>query len=120
MHYTFNRNITYANIRKGKYKTIRLYKINPSLPTGTNVTYVIAYSDEYIWTTTNENILDDRSAFGWYFAESLYDIWNITDMPIGLIDVSQGGSHIEEWIQNQKVQLTCKYSDCPDVGCGYL
>eukprot|EP01084_Bolivina_argentea_P145228 254591_1 len=117
---TLSRNISYAKLQNGRYKTIRYYKIDAKLPTGTNVTYVIPYSPQYVWNFAHENTLAVRSAFGWYFAETLYDIWNVTDIPIALVDISQGGSHIEEWIQNQTVQLTCKYSDCPDTGCGWL
>ena len=120
MHNTLSRNISYNGIKNGKYKNIRYYKINAKLPTGTNVTYVIPWDTHYQFEFADPVTLDARSALGWYFAESLYDLWNITDIPIALIDISQGGSHIEEWIQNKTVQLTCKYTQCPDIGCGYL
>lgn len=44
----------------------------------------------------------------------------MSEVNLGLIDTSVGGTMIEQWTQNQTIQLYCKDSKCPDPSCGGL
>eukprot|EP01084_Bolivina_argentea_P275324 469527_1 len=128
MHHTFNRNITYNAINNGKYTNIRYHTQQEVLTS--NITYILPPQNnpQYQWQQIRPEItdislsysLDKFSAPCWYFAETLDDTYNLTEITIGLIDVAVGGSMIEAWIQNETVQLFCKDSVCPDVKCGGL
>eukprot|EP01084_Bolivina_argentea_P265945 450930_1 len=130
MGYTFNRNITYEAITNGAYRNIR-YKTQSEIDTS-NVTYVIPRQSapQYEWQPVRDEItnisliysLDKFSAACWYFAQSLSDMYEdiANTTVIGVIDVSVGGTMIEQWIENKTVQLECKFSLCPDMRCGGL
>eukprot|EP01083_Nonionella_stella_P223704 796972_1 len=79
-------------------------------------------TDTMYYPPTHSTILitDQFAAPCWYFAQELYDFYNITHIPIGLIDVAIGGTMIEQWIKNETIQPVCADSICPNVKCGGL
>eukprot|EP01083_Nonionella_stella_P223706 796974_1 len=128
MHFTFSRNITYDAINSGKYTNMR-YMTMHEIDT-TNITYVVPpiTNPANQWQQVRPEItnislsysLDKFSAACWYFAQSLVDNYAMSSTNLGLIDTSVGGTMIEQWSQNETIQLFCKDSKCPDPACGGL
>ena len=50
------------------------------------------------WCTVNHEDVQRFTAVGYFFAKELYKKYRI---PIGLIDTSVGGSHVESWLSEQ-------------------
>lgn len=67
------------------------------------------------WKSASKDTVLDFSAIGYYFAKELYQL---TGIPIGVIDASLGGSRIESWMGRDMLEgcrdllaLADKYSD---------
>ena len=128
MHFTFNRNFTYKNITQfAKYSNIRFYtkrhlatKYKP---------YVIPLENEiingkYQWHQSWDiSSLSRFSATCWYMAQSLIDLYNMTNINFGLIQSGVDASKIESWIINNTISNYCKPNttttiQCPGPDCG--
>eukprot|EP01084_Bolivina_argentea_P298717 514820_1 len=90
----------------------------PELDTSAPV-YVIPRNNGNQWNIPHKQTLDSFSAPCWYFGQALVDMYNM-NTPIGLIDVSVGGTMIEQWTKANTIEHTCKDSLCPNPKCGGL
>ena len=126
MGHTFNRNYTYNNISKfGKYSNIRFITpvtndIIPYCVSDLNASYTrpIEKNAQYHWQQSYQiKLLNDFSAACWYFAETLSDIYNLSNITFGLINTALGGSVIESWAVNNTIYNfnTNKTVYCNDI-----
>ena len=110
MEHTFNRNYTYANMSKyGKYKNIRfITPIDSShvvvSDQDASFTREIQNGELGIWSQSYSNdILQQFSGACWYFAQTLQDKYNLSNITFGLINTALGGSVIESWVANNTI-----------------
>ncbi len=129
MHHTFSRNLTYSNITKlGKYNNIRFFMKEAIFPSSPMFVYPLNDAKgpsphhrkgQYQWHTVEEvGFLESMAAPCWYFAQSLYDEYAMTDVHLGMMSAAVGGSTIESWLANGTVDGHCAGTMCPGAGCG--
>eukprot|EP01084_Bolivina_argentea_P264623 448294_1 len=121
MHFTFNANNTYNNITQlGKYSNIRFFTKRPWAMYDNISSYVIpAETDiingKYKWHSgSNIDRVKLFSATCWYTAQSLIDMYNMSNINFGLILSVIDGSQIEPWIINHTIENIC---DAPQFEC---
>merc|ERR1719295_1702368 len=99
MHHTFSRNLTYSNITKlNKYRNIRFFMKSAIFPSTPMFVYPLDnkkgpsphhYKGQYQWHQSVElDYLDSMAAPCWYFAQSLYDDYAMTELNLGMMSTA--------------------------------
>ena len=83
-----------VNIAAANSQTIRQLKIGKALSNDTSSTLSTAS-----WTPATSTYVGDFSAVAYYFARDIQPF--INNVPIGIINVSYGGSRIETWMSEE-------------------
>ena len=134
MHFTFEKNDTYAAVGQGKYKNIRFFHLGHNPSPFKKMQWVV--NDTIVttnWTIADESAvlngghgsqcngrgsgdctgLDQFSAACWYFAQSLSERMNDDTgaIPLGMIESAYGGTTIEQWV-SVEAQLRCTNVTC--------
>jgi len=119
MQYTYGRNVSFARIAAGAYDTVRVAsgdsQANGLAPSGPPLHRWRHARDAAGLPAAHVDALDQFSAVGWHFAESVTDATGGA-VHLGLISFAIGGSCIEEWITNDVAQ-SC-YGSNPDANDG--
>ena len=134
MHFTFEKNDTYAAVGRGQYKNIRFFHLGHNPSPFKQMQWLV--NDSIVttnWTVADESAvlndgygsqctgrgsgdctgLDQFSAACWYFAQSLSDRMrgDADTIPLGMIESAYGGTTIEQWISVEG-QLRCQNITC--------
>lgn len=63
------------------------------------------------WVSANADTIMNFSATGYFFTSQLYEM---TGVPVGFINVSLGGSRLETWLSKEMIEAEIPYAQIPD------
>ena len=141
LHFTFEKNDTYAAVGAGKYSNIRFFHLGHNPVPYRKMQWVVNNSIALAnWTVADKDsvvnggsgnqcqqdpnnprqqqctALDQFSAACWYFAQKLTDRMaadanEASVVPLGMIESAYGGTTIEQWVSID-AQLQCANISC--------
>ena len=92
-------------IANGNYPEIRFYKM---IRTGIIDEDILRQESENHWTAFTDAAFGEVSAIGYFYATKIYEK---TGVPIGLIDIYQGGSSITCWLEEDRLEAIPEIAD---------